>query len=202
MQQRQVEERISEEQTVLAKLQVRKQRLEQRRSQTEDEAQQVLVVEELRQVDCELEAARETVETLETQADFVEAKLAQIDAELLQFSPDDVEQLRFDQVQSIEGARACLGAFFGILLDVNVYKTELEARSAQQEATIESLLGQVEEIRKIQQANEVSFQQELQQLGLEYQQKEELMKRLILENGGPEFEQLLTKLLAGPLPRT
>ena len=181
---------------------MRKQRLEQRRSQTEDEAQQALVIEELRQVDCELEAARETVETLETQADFVEAKLAQIDAELLQFSPDDVEQLRFDQVQSIEGARACLGAFFGILLDVNVYKTELEARAAQQEATIESLLGQVEEIRKIQQANEVSFQQELQQLGLEYQQKEELMKRLILENGGPEFEQLLTKLLAGPLPRT
>jgi myo-inositol catabolism protein IolC len=67
---------------------------------------------------------------LEEKFDFIETKLSQINAELLQFSPDDVEQLRFEQVQSIEGARACLGAFFGILLDINVYKKQLENQAA------------------------------------------------------------------------
>jgi hypothetical protein len=53
-------------------------------------------------------------------------KISNISSELVGLSPDDVEQLSFAEVQSIEGARACLGAFFGILLDVNVYKKQLE----------------------------------------------------------------------------
>lgn len=54
--------------------------------------------------------------------------MSNYNSELIGLSPDDVEQLNFSEVQSIEGARACLGAFFGILLDVNVYKKQLEAQ--------------------------------------------------------------------------
>lgn len=73
-----------------------------------------------------MKAIQESVENIEEKFDFIEAKVSQINTELLGFSPDDIQQLRFEQVQSIEGARACLGAFFGILLDINVYKKQLE----------------------------------------------------------------------------
>lgn len=68
----------------------------------------------------------DNIESLEEKLDFVNMKISNFNAELVGLSPDDVEQLRFEQVQSIEGARACLGAFFGILLEVNVYKKQLE----------------------------------------------------------------------------
>ena len=54
--------------------------------------------------------------------DFINLKISNYNTELIGLSPDDIEQLNFSEVQSIEGARTCLGAFFGILLDVNVYK--------------------------------------------------------------------------------
>jgi hypothetical protein len=53
-------------------------------------------------------------------------KVSNINSELINLSPDDIEKLNFKEVQSIEGARACLAAFFNILLDVNVNKKLLE----------------------------------------------------------------------------
>lgn len=77
-----------------------------------------------------MKAVSDNIETLEEKFDFINDKVGQVNIEILKFSPDDIEQLKFDQVQSIEGARACLGAFFGILLDVNIYKKQLENKVA------------------------------------------------------------------------
>ena len=87
---------------------------------------------------------------------------------MCEFSPEDVEQLNFQEVQSIEGARACLSAFFGILLEVNVTKKQLENEIMSSEATIESLCKQLEELQMLQQANEVNFQKQIEQMGREH----------------------------------
>ena len=71
------------------------------------------------------------MESLEEKIDFINLKVTNINSELVSLSPDDIETLNFKEVQSIEGARACLGAFFNILLDVNVNKKELENYCAQ-----------------------------------------------------------------------
>jgi len=86
----------------------------------EDEVYQIQ--EELDGIEFEMKAVRENIESLEEKQDFVQNKISNYNVELVELDPDDVEQLRFDEVQSIEGARACLEAFFGILLEVNVYK--------------------------------------------------------------------------------
>lgn len=49
-------------------------------------------------------------------------------------------------------------------------------------------------MRKIQLANEVNFQKELEQISAEYKQKEEMMMRIIMENGGAELEQQMLML--------
>ena len=67
------------------------------------------------------------MDNLEEKLDFIKSKITGFKVAITEFSPDDIDQLKFEEVQSIEGARACLAAFFGILLDVNVYKRQLEA---------------------------------------------------------------------------
>lgn len=75
----------------------------------------------------EIKDIRENIESLDEKLNFVNDKITSISSELVNLSPDNIETLNFSEVQSIEGARACLGAFFNILLDVNVSKKELEA---------------------------------------------------------------------------
>lgn len=83
-----------------------------------------------------MKAVQDNLDNLEEKAEFIDAKIHEINLELMKFSPDDIDQIKFEEVQSIEGARACLAAFFKILLDVNVYKRYLEKQNEQNEATI------------------------------------------------------------------
>lgn len=73
-----------------------------------------------------MRAIQDNLDNMEEKNDFIDGKITGIKTAIIEFNPEDVDQLKFEEVQSIEGARACLGAFFGILLDVNVYKRELE----------------------------------------------------------------------------
>jgi len=73
-----------------------------------------------------MRAIQDNLDNMEEKNDFIDGKISGIKTAIIEFNPEDVDQLKFEEVQSIEGARACLGAFFGILLDVNVYKRELE----------------------------------------------------------------------------
>ena len=43
-------------------------------------------------------------------------------------NPEDVKPLGFEEIRSVEGAKITLVAFFSVLLDLNVYKEELEER--------------------------------------------------------------------------
>jgi prefoldin subunit 5 len=122
-----------------------------------DEEELYAIGEEIEQINFEMRAIQDNLDNLEERHDFIENKVSSFTTQLIEFNPDDVDQLRFEEVQSIEGARACLGAFFKILLDVNVYKRQLQNVNLENEATIESLNSQLEELRQIQHANEVSF---------------------------------------------
>lgn len=52
------------------------------------------------------------------------------------------------------------------------------------EATIDQLKQQVEELSNIQRVNEFNFQKQLEAINAEYREKEELMVKIVLENGG------------------
>lgn len=84
------------------------------------------IKEQIDQLNLEMEEIQDDLDNLEVKHEFIEGKITKINTAIIEFSPDDIEQLKFEEVQSIEGARACLGAFFNILLDVNVNKRQLE----------------------------------------------------------------------------
>ena len=70
---------------------------------------------------------QDNLDNLEEKNEFIEAKITSIKTSIIEFNPEDIDELKFEEVQSLEGARACLSAFFAILLDVNVYKRQLES---------------------------------------------------------------------------
>ena len=92
---------------------------------------------------------QDSLDNLEEKNDFIQNQLTQIKTSIIEFNPSDIEELKFDEVQSLEGARACLSAFFTILLDTNVYKQELEAQNQQQIAILEGLNMQLEEMKNV-----------------------------------------------------
>lgn len=125
-----VDAAITAEQSTYAQMSVQRDKLEFRKTQIENSEEPVgnyeeelyNINEQIDQLNLEMKEIQDGLDNLEEKHDFIEGKITGINTAVIEFSPDDIEQLKFEEVQSIEGARACLGAFFNILLDVNVNK--------------------------------------------------------------------------------
>ena len=59
---------------------------------------------------------------------------------------------------------------------------------------------QLEEMKNVLQANELTFQTNLEQLNKEYADKEELLIKIIMENGDIDMENLMLTLHNKQLP--
>lgn len=77
-------------------------------------------------------------------------------------------------------------------------KRELQTQLSLNEAAIESLSQQIEELKQINYANEIGFQKQIEDINQEYREKEETLIKIIMENGtsisGGDIEQLISKL--------
>ena len=56
--------------------------------------------------------------------------------EVSAWDPDSIKPPRFRGLNSVEMARATLKTFFMVLLDLNVYKRDLETKCIEQDETI------------------------------------------------------------------
>ena len=122
-----IEERISEENKVLSATQLRLQRIKAKLDDDElSEDVRIPLEDEQEELQRSHKMIREEVENLEETFDFVNQKISKAQREMLQLDANNVEQLDFSGLNNIEGARMCLSAFFGILLDANVHKRKLE----------------------------------------------------------------------------
>lgn len=74
-------------------------------------------------------------ETLE----FKNNKINKMCEEIAQNDLSSVEPLKFSGLQSVEAAKVTLQTFFGVLLDLNVYKRDLEHKCIEQDESILSL---------------------------------------------------------------
>ena len=91
-----------------------------------DEARQLEIEGELEEVCLESDSITATLDVLEEHLDHVENKVATIKAEIKAFDMDAVQPPRFKGLNNVDNARATLKTFFMVLLDLNVYKKDLE----------------------------------------------------------------------------
>ena len=80
---------------------------------------------------------------LEEHLDHVETKIGQIKSEINAFDLDAVSPPRFKGLNNVENARATLKTFFMVLLDLNVYKKDLENSLIERDETVLDLQSKV-----------------------------------------------------------
>ena len=64
------------------------------------------------------------MKSYEEEQGFVHSKITQRSKELIEVRPMGVDSMVFADVQTLEGARACIGTFFQLLLDSNLQLRE------------------------------------------------------------------------------
>lgn len=65
-------------------------------------------------------AIQEHVESLEAKQSHLASKVTSFSTKLIEVKPDNVDSMVFADVQTLEGARACVTTFFSILLDTYI----------------------------------------------------------------------------------
>jgi hypothetical protein len=56
---------------------------------------------------------------------------------------------------------------------------------------VDSLVGEVEQMKQSLEISQMNFQRHIERVDQEHRQKEELLLKFIMENGGAELEQIL-----------
>lgn len=73
---------------------------------------------------------------LEETLEFVLQKVNQVTEEIESFDLESVQPLSFNALDSIESAKATLKTFFQVVLDLNIYKRDLETKCIEQDEQI------------------------------------------------------------------
>jgi len=108
-----------------------------------DEARQLEIEAELEDVVTESDSITATLDVLEEHLDHVETKVGQIEAEIKAFDINSVQAPRFKGLNNVDNARATLKTFFMVLLDLNVYKRDLENKLIENDEMVLELQSKV-----------------------------------------------------------
>jgi len=76
----------------------------------------------------EINSITETLDMIEETLGFVQEKSNQATEEIESFDIESITPMNFNALDSIESAKATLKTFFGVVLDLNVYKRDLEQK--------------------------------------------------------------------------
>jgi len=84
----------------------------------------------------EIGSITETLDMLEETLEFVQSKVNQVTEEVEGFDLDAVQPMSFNALDSIESAKATLKTFFQVVLDLNIYKRDLEQKCIDQDENV------------------------------------------------------------------
>ena len=108
-----------------------------------DEARKLEIERDLEDVVLESDSITQTLDTIDEHLDYVTNQIASLNTQIKAFDMDAIQPPRFKGLTNVDMARQTLRTFFMVLLDVNVYKKELEAKCIEQDEQVVLLQGQV-----------------------------------------------------------
>jgi len=97
-------------------------------TQSKDEGRILEIDDNLKDILLEISSITETLDMLEEALEFVQEKLYQVTEEIEGFDIESVNPMSFNALDNIDSAKATLKTFFQIVLDLNVYKRDLETK--------------------------------------------------------------------------
>lgn len=137
---KEVEDEMLSEGDRLTEISVQKERLELERDQLledqSDEARLLEIEAELEEIVIESDSITSTLDTLDEHQQYLLNKVNKLTEEVNSIDMDSIQPPRFRGLSSVENARATLRTFFMVLLDLNVYKRDIENKCIEQDETI------------------------------------------------------------------
>ena len=123
------------------KLEVEKEELEALED-NKDEARIFEIEEQLKDIALEISSITETLDMLEETLEFVQAQTNKVVEEIETFDIESVQPMTFDALETVESARETLKTFFQVVLDLNIYKRDLEQKCIEQDENVIKLEAQ------------------------------------------------------------
>ena len=108
-----------------------------------DEARKLEIEGELEDVVLESDSITQTLDAIDEHLDYVSNLIAKTNTQIKAFDMDAIQPPRFKGLTNVDMARQTLRTFFMVLLDVNVYKKELESKCIEQDEQVMLLQSQV-----------------------------------------------------------
>jgi len=132
-------DRLTEALIMKEKLEFEKEELEAMAEDKRDEGRLLEIDDNFRDLELEVTSITETLDMLQETLEFVQSKLNQVTEELEAFDVESISPLSFNALESIDSAKATLKTFFQVVLDLNIYKRDLETKCLEQDETVISL---------------------------------------------------------------
>jgi len=129
-------DRMTELLIMKEKLEFEKEELEAAAEDQRDEGRILEIDDQLKDFALEMTSITETLDMLEETVEFVQSKVNQVTEEIEGFDIDSVQPMSFNALDSIESAKATLKTFFQVVLDLNIYKRDLEQKCLEQDENV------------------------------------------------------------------
>ena len=124
---------------------IEKQQLEMVATESEDfdEGKIIEMEEEIYQLTLQVQNINDSLESFEDSYNFHLEKLNRLNEEAIALDANNIEPLKFTGLQSVDAARVTLQTFFSVMLDLNIYKRDLETKCIESDDAILELNAQI-----------------------------------------------------------
>lgn len=117
-------------------LDLEKEEIEAQPKESRDEGRLLEIEDNLNDLNMAITSSTETLDMLQETLEFVESKLYSVTEEIEAFDMNNISPLSFNALESIDSAKATLKTFFQIVLDLNIYKRDLETKCLEQDENV------------------------------------------------------------------
>ena len=138
-----------------------------------------------------MESIQDHIDSLEEKQSFYAGKITELSKELIGTKPNNVDSMVFEDVQTLDGARAIIGTFFQVLLDLQLRLREAVAEVDAKQIAIESLNEQFLEIKSDLELKDAKYKRDVEQIQQTWIDKERMLVQLIIEKAAIDVEQIL-----------
>ena len=118
------------------KLEYEREEIENLPEDQRDEGRMLEIDDNLKDLSLEIGSITSTLDMLEETLEFVQSKVNQVSEEIEGFDIESIQPLSFNALDSIESAKATLKTFFQVVLDLNIYKRDLETKCLDQDVNL------------------------------------------------------------------
>ena len=101
-----------------------------------DEGKLYELEEELDNVCMEMQNITDSLDNMDETLDFINKKINLLSEEIASIDIENIQPLQFSGLKSVDAAKVTLQTFFGVLLDLNIYKRDLEQKCIEQDEEI------------------------------------------------------------------